>query len=514
MKMLNIITAIALGLNATANAVTQSGSPNHYVIAIGPGLSKEKGAEVLKQSFDLLLNRAQAGDRVEFYDAPKLTKLADVVVPAGSARERANSQEFAAKFGALKKFLAEPTVDSPQLAGQLRVPQLLDTLAKTCEPSQRAVVILVGAPLFITTYPKEMAFNMEGSLTPGDGMVACSSLRSLFGTEERKGQLNGVVIHWLTPIDTWATSEMHRSAVLRFWTVFTGEQGAVLATFSSDTEAVFDRAVRGENRALVSVKIDPNDLGLIMRPPPAFKRETISAPPPVRAAIAAKPASETPLPAPPPLTPALPITNAAAPSVVPPPAPEVTPSTRVEASLIATKPEPPAKPAEETVAMSVPLEIPKPARGNIGIAAVWSAEPGTDIDLWVAAKPGMPEAYWNEPRVSRVRYFRDIRTAQPMNENAQWSALWEYAEVERAELIEPTVWLNVYAAKGPVKGIVRVQFDGRVVDRPFFFNVTRGNRGRDANLAARSRSPYWQQIPLADMFQNTFPGQNANMGSR
>jgi hypothetical protein len=34
-----------------------------------------------------------------------------------------------------------------------------------------------------------------GRFGGGDGMVTCSSSLSLFGTGERKGQLNGVVIH-------------------------------------------------------------------------------------------------------------------------------------------------------------------------------------------------------------------------------------------------------------------------------------------------------------------------------
>lgn len=306
------ILAIACGLTAAAKAETAAAAPHHYVVAIAPGLSKEKGAEVLKQSFDLLLNRAQPGDCVEFYDAPQLTKLASVIVPSGSARERANSREYSAKFSGLKKFLTEPWAGDPRLAGQLRLPQLLDTVAKTRPPDERTALVLIGAPIFITTHSTEAAFNMESALTPGDGMVACSVTKSLFGTAERKGQLNGEAIHWLTPSDAWATSEMHRSAVLRFWTIFVGEQGAALATFSSDTGAVFDRAVRGDDGPLMSAKVDPNDRGLIMRPPPAFHRETVTTPPQPRVEVPSKPLAEAakpkPVPAPPSVPPAPPVT--------------------------------------------------------------------------------------------------------------------------------------------------------------------------------------------------------------
>jgi hypothetical protein len=188
-RTLTIIVAVACGLTA-AKAATTDTAPHHYVIAIAPGLSKEKGNEVLKQSFELLLNRAQPGDCVEFYDSAQLTKLASVVVPAGSARERANSREFAAKFGALKKLLSEPAVSEPRLAGQLGVPQLLDTVAKTCQPNQRTALVLVGSPLFITMHPNEVAFNMEGGLTPGGGVLQFQvALRNggPEGTVERHG---------------------------------------------------------------------------------------------------------------------------------------------------------------------------------------------------------------------------------------------------------------------------------------------------------------------------------------
>ena len=121
--------------------------------------------------------------------------------------------------------------------------------------------------------------------------------------------------------------------------------------------------------------------------------------------------------------------------------------------------------------------------------------------LFATAKPGLSEAYWNRPRVERVRLFRDIRTAQTVNDNAQWQSAWEYAEIEHARIEEPSVWLNVYEARGPVNGIVRVQFQGSTVDVPFEFNVQTGNHGRDSNIAARPRSPYWIQIRLDELFQ-------------
>lgn len=527
-RTLTIIVAVACGLTATAKAEPAAATPRHYVVAIAPGLSKEKGAEVLKQSFDLLLNRAQPGDRVEFYDAPQLTKLASVVVPAGSARERANSREFAAKFGALKKLLSEPSVSEPRLAGQLRLPQLLDTVATACQPNQQTTLVLVGSPLFITTHPNEVAFNMESGLTPGDGMVTCSSSRSLFGTAERKGQLSGRVIHWLTPSDVWATSEIHRSAVLRFWTVFAGEQGAALVTFSSDPGAVFDRAVRGEDRPLMSAKADPNDRGLIMRPPPAFHREAVASLPPPSIEVPSKPTAPPPEPKPitisPPTPPAPPV---AAPVVAAPVAPPVAPAPSAPASVgppvvQQSEPEPLAKPNEEALA-AVPVikEIPKAPTGHIGIAAIWQvpirSSRNADVDLFVAAYPGASEVYWKRPRAEGAIYFRDIRHASEAQSSESWRTSWEYVEVSHAEISRVSLWLNVYDTSGPITGIVRVQFDGKVVDKPFRFDVTRGNRGNDSRIADRRRSRFWQEIRLEEMFEPTLPTsdeQKARVTSR
>jgi hypothetical protein len=46
------------------------------------------------------------------------------------------------------------------------------------------------------------------------------------------------------------------------------------------------------------------------------------------------------------------------------------------------------------------------------------------------------------------------------------------------------------------------------VDRPFSFNVRRGNKGLDSHPFARVRSPYWQQVKLSDFFPEQFTQRN------
>jgi hypothetical protein len=356
-------------------------------------------------------------------------------------------------------------------------------------------VVILASPFCIA--PNEPTFSMVQTRYPSDGHLNAGD-KSIYSITDKRERLANTVVLWSYGTESLWASQNHRDRIARWWSLFIAGQGqsATLAAFSADTPQVMLAATHRHHRAVGEYSVNADDAALVMHT--AAQREV-----PEKIQVRYAPPLES-LPQPvaklePPPAPA-PVEVA----VVAPPSPvvPVTPPTRVEPPPPAPEPEPPAKSVEETVvAIPVPSEIPKPAVGNIGIAAVWSAERGTDIDIRVAAKPGLPEAYWNRPRVERVRLFRDIRTAQTVSDNAQWQSAWEYCEVERAKVGEPTLWLNVYAAKGPVSGIVRVQFNGQVVDRPFNFDVVNGNRGRDSNMAARSRSPYWLEIRLDDIFQ-------------
>ena len=288
------------------------------------------------------------------------------------------------------------------------------------------------------------------------------------------------------------TCEHHRYAVARWWGLWIAAANGRLVNFNSDAAQALFAARRTNHSALSEYVLNTGDNALVMHT--AAKREVpletqqaqpVPPPPPPVQPVAKPEPTRIPTVA----------TPAPTPTVAPPPAPAQ---------------EPTIKPVSEAKALApVPTEIPIPAMGNIGIAAVWTAERGTDIDLWVAAKQGLPEAYWHRPCVERVRYFRDIRTSQRVKDNAQWRQAWEYVEIERAQVNEPTIWLNVYAASGPVSGIIRVQFNGRVVDRPFKFDVRRGNKGLDANPPVRARSAYWQEVKLTDFFPDTLTQNNS-----
>jgi len=268
------IFVVALVCAMTSVGEFAAREPRRFVIALGAGLPKDKGNELLKRTFQLLLSEAKAGDRVEIISAPFLTTLADVVVPPGSPRERVNSSAFAGRFEVLQAFVNTAPVDL-RLAGQLRLPQLLDEVAHRRQTGKAVILILVGSPIFMTTNATESAFNMDEGLVPGDGLIIASSAMSLFGTKERAKQLEGVTVHWFVPNENWGLGEIQRGMVLRFWSAFIQSQSGVLASFGSDVGNVFDRAVSEETRPVMIVTLNP-DRELAMKAAPVFRREVQS----------------------------------------------------------------------------------------------------------------------------------------------------------------------------------------------------------------------------------------------
>lgn len=500
----NPMKANALLLIAGFSTWLASAAPTEQANEIVIGLSPFQPAAERARQQSLLqrffVTDAPNGSRIIAWDAWELRVIADAQLPRlAYDTPAARAPRVAPALVALKQWFGgldgKQTPTGLKDSSAIAVPQFLQ--AATVQPAtgRRAIVIL-GSPFCLV--PNEPSFSMTETRYPSDGHLNAGD-KSIYSLADRRERLANTTVLWAYGSESVWASQNHRERVARWWTLFIAGQGpnAMLAAFSADAPQVLLAATGTNHHAIGKYSVNPDDTALLMheageRQVPV-KSEAHQAPPPEPVQQPASRLEAQPAPS-----------NVAVVTVIP----LVEPASRAEAAPISREAEPPAKPVEETVvAKPVLTEIPKPALGNIGIAAVWNAAPGTDIDLWVAASAGAPEAYWNRPRVPRVRYSRDIRTARSAKDDRQWQAAWEYVEVEGATVTEPTVWLNVYSAKGPVSGIVRVQFDGHVVDRPFQFNVARGNRGRDSDKAARVQSPYWQQVKLADFLQ--LPGSEA-----
>jgi len=102
MKTSPILLTLAVALATiapVAKAAPSGQEPRHFIVAISTGLNPAQNQDVFTLCMDLLLNRAKPGDNVEFLATPQGGRLASVTVPDGSARARANSREYAGKFG-------------------------------------------------------------------------------------------------------------------------------------------------------------------------------------------------------------------------------------------------------------------------------------------------------------------------------------------------------------------------------------------------------------------------------
>lgn len=490
MKTKILATALALyALLANAGTPTQQ----EFIIGLSPNAPAAEWPKQQELLQRFLVAGAPNASRVIVWDAWELRTIFDVQLPnLAYDSPTARARQLAPALAALKQWFdgldGNAAPRDLKSSGVIKFPEWVQMAAAQPAPGRRTIVVF-ASPFYISAEP---SFSMAQARYPADGHLSRRVADTPYAA--RRGLLPAVEVSWAYANENIWASEYHRYVVTRWWGLWIGAAGGRLVNFSSDAPQVLFAATRTNQRAVGDYALSTDDNALVMhtaakRAVPITGPQVPTAQPPTPPPLPVAKSEPTPVPAP------------AAIVAAPPPVPQMAPPPTPTEAPPAHPQELPIKPASQVQTPTpVPTEIPTPALGNIGIAAVWSAGRDTDIDLWVAAKPGLPEAYWHRPRVERVRYFRDIRTSQSDRATMQWRQAWEYVEVERAQIGDPTVWLNVYAASGPVSGIVRVQFDGRVVDRPFHFDVWRGNKGLDSNHSARARSPYWQEVKLLDFF--------------
>jgi hypothetical protein len=493
MKSNMLIPILWLSASSMCVAVPE---PPEIILGVSPWTPSAEWAKQQGLLQRFVVADCPNGSRVVVMDGWELRVICAVQLPKlAYDSPSARAPRAAAALAALKQWGDHLGANQPPRglkdSSAIRLPELLQAASDRPAPAGR-ILVLLASPFCIV--PNEESFSMVEARYPSDAHLARPLAESPYGIAEKRGRLAKTEVLWAYQSENIWSSQLHRERVTRWWSLFIAGQGGVLAAFNSDAPQTLFAAARPNHYPVGQYAVNSEDADVVMHA--ADGRQV-----PLKLSRNKSVPLAEPQPAP-----AVPPSQASAAiisSSPPPPAPAPP-----ENPPLVSKPEPEQKLLVAESDIKAPAEIPIPAAGNIGVAAVWQAAPGTDIDLWVAARPGLPEAYWHRPHVEHVRYFRDIRTAQSVKDNAQWRQAWEYVEIEKARLDEPSVWLNVYEAAGPVSGIIRIQFNGRVVDRPFSFNVRRGNKGQDSNPSFRVRSPYWQRISLADFFPNEFSQQN------
>lgn len=403
-----------------------------YVIVTPTSLSQQD-AEIVWSTAQSLIGGADPGDRVQVLDAIQHRRIADITVPdAPSAKARLTRiKREIASLGTMLRA-------APENPGDQRATDVPGCLAligagmwNADEPPIR--IILVGS-LFHSGADESMSFT-PGQY-PSDGHLLATSRESVFGCADRKGSLEGVIVHWCTLTDEGTPLE--RRAVERFWTIYIAELGGTLASCSPGPELVVERALNGASSSISADTIDRQDTEVAIR-----------------------------------------TVRRAAPQTNEEPAPVALPET------------PPAERLQEAAKV-----LPAARAGFCTIAAVWTSQDGqADVDLWVRPAPGSKELNFQATESPEGRYLRDIRVAQHYRDNLEWKATWECVEVRAAALDRPTCYLNLYRNSGAdVDGIVRIQLGERTTNIPFRFS----GMGDEADgRHARDTSSSWVKIDLA-----------------
>ena len=193
---------------------------------------------------------------------------------------------------------------------------------------------------------------------------------------------------------------------------------------------------------------------------------------------------------------------------VPPPIPAVLPVPPPAAPpQAASVPEPQSAPAPPpvTVAATQPLATPDPPQPAIpfphgfdssktGIGICWSGD-GVDLDVYALPYPGARELYYKRDRTPEGLLYRDERTGNV-------GRYFEFVEFKGAvDLSRVSIWVNLYAGRGPVSGQVALFDHGRVKVGSFSVNAAKGNHGG----GDRATSQCWVEIRLSDLTAATGP---------
>lgn len=239
-------------------------APPHvdYVIGLSPFLERSVKDDVYRRIVAFLLEEMPLESSLGLYDAYHLRSISRVEVPGArafvSSKTRAN--QFREPVRKLREFLgathefAGPT--NLPFAGAVRFPQFMDFVGEHLAQSNRAaVVVLLGSPLYLD--PKEPGFSMLDGYFPSDGHLAATRDETVYGLKERRGSLEGIVVHFGYFGDPWV-SEVHAEKITRFWALYLKGQGGQLGAFCGDLATVF-KAARGNGaeRRAMRAEVDP-----------------------------------------------------------------------------------------------------------------------------------------------------------------------------------------------------------------------------------------------------------------
>lgn len=214
------------------------------VVVMSPFQSTEQAKA---QAVDVLefLTKLEPGDKAILVDGDAITTIGEFLIPTNPAYSAPNARVNVNRktVDSLKKFIsrATPPVSdrAPRVPGALRLPQLLEFIARTVTPEVGADVLVLGSPIYDA--PNDAAFSMHGERFPSDGHLLSGRSETIYGTTDYPEVLRGLRMHIVYESTPSLRAEQYRHAVQRFWSLYVEKLGGSLITFTEDLPSAFRR---------------------------------------------------------------------------------------------------------------------------------------------------------------------------------------------------------------------------------------------------------------------------------
>ncbi len=297
----------------------------------------------------------------------------------------------------------------------LHIPQTLKFLSTqkfdNTGGDRKVSVLLVGSALYIDD--KEQSFNMKDGIFPSDGHIRASERHTVYGTDDKRGFLNGFTIHMLiTNAESDWANDLYKFRIKRFWSLFSKNQGGVLATFTNDRDTAFDRFAQSANTQIEPVEFDYT----------ANKVEMLR------------------------------ITR------------DVLPVNDTKEARIADFM------SDGVILSNIP---PSKTTGKLKIGIRWPCL-DCDVDLYAKSAAGADYLYYGKSSTDEGTYFKDFQNSPDTIHGLEYI---EFTKEVDASNINAKINLYKGNTDKPVSGVVRAEFDGKVYEKPFIINATQGNSG-------------------------------------
>ena len=262
------------------------------IIGLSPYMDKTASKDQIKAVIGYLLEVVKPGNSARIYDAYNLASIGTFKVPPKKAY-RHQKAKLVVNKKVVKKLLkfAEHSIkpggeNVPSVTGAIRLPQFLRFLGENQTITAETDVMILGSPLY--DIPEEKDFSMAKGHVPSDGHLQVSMGQSPFGMTGNIDLLRKLRIHLAYSSMGLKQGEHQKFFVKRFWTLFLGQQGGELVTFTGDLPTLFQRISEKAQAPRHDYVLKPSSkLEMILFRPKEIKK---------RVSIYDRPLSRTPIP--------------------------------------------------------------------------------------------------------------------------------------------------------------------------------------------------------------------------